>query len=135
MRAVSWWFARGREFEQGLRLIRARVRYHDGLLFRHQALCDFDDLFPRFSRAEDDFGKAVSESAMVVHPRMPQILEGQVPKARGGVIGRESALLHLLEQFEDELGVHERMSKSEPRPVLSTSFMLPERNPSRSMVT
>ena len=72
---------------------------------------------------------------MVVHPRVAQILEGQVPKARCGVIWSETALFHLLQEFEDEVRVHERMRRSGLRSDLSTSFILPERNPSRSMVT
>ena len=64
-----------------------------------EAAEDAGYLFWSLALAEDHFGHAVAEGAVVVDLGEPQIFEGQVSEAVDGFVGRELLLFDLVEQF------------------------------------
>ena len=51
-------------------------------------------------------GMPARSTAMMVHLGETKIFKGQMAQAVDGIVGREFALAHLLEQFADGFGVH-----------------------------
>jgi hypothetical protein len=62
-------------------------------------------LFRRFILPEDYFSHTRAQSAMVIHLGKAEIFKRQMTQTLHGLIRRESALAHLLEQFADGFGV------------------------------
>ena len=60
----------------------------------------------RLSFSENDLRHAVAQRAMVVHLGEAEVFERQVTQPIDGVVRRQFALAHLLEEFANGFGVH-----------------------------
>ncbi len=68
------------------------------------------DLRRRLAFAENDFGHADAQGAVMIDLGEAEIFEGQMTQARNGVVGRELALAYLFEKLADGFGVQEALS-------------------------
>jgi hypothetical protein len=82
---------------------------------------DFSDLLRRFAFGENDFGEALTQSAMMVDFGKTQVLKRQVLEALDGPVGRELPGLYGFQNFQQFRLMH----AIQPLEILSLARRLP----------
>jgi len=90
----------------GFELFFGRARGEDVAFVGGQSCEDFGYLRGGLAFAEDHFGHALAEGAVVVELGEAEVFEGEMAQALDGLVGGQFALADLVEELSDGFGVH-----------------------------
>src|SRR5438874_12641782 len=85
-------------------------------MFLRKSLENLNNLIDALSFTEDNFGKTLAQSPMMIEPRIAQIFKRQIAQLIERAFDSASSGAHFIKQFANPFGLHQKPG-SVPRAV------------------